>query len=129
MPTAKRRKYLDRLAAKQSNLRTQEERQIEYDKFMGKFAEFGISGDIEEIEKFDTMAKDWVETGNVYQGIIPIIGLDYNLVYILSNNKKNDVGVMLKATRRQANNSDVQKQHAQEKQRGNRKTRLMPQSA
>ncbi len=101
MPTAKRQKYLDRIAAKQSNIRTKEERQVEYDKVMAKFTELGLSTEYEEIARFDTMAKDWVETGNVYQGIIPLVGLKRDLVYTLTNTKKNEVGVMLKSTEQQ----------------------------
>lgn len=98
MPTIKRQKYLDRLAAKQINNRTQEERQVEYDKFMSQFAQFGLSTEFEEIDKFATMANDWVTTGTVYQGSIPIMGINRDLVYMLTNNKKNDVVVMLKST-------------------------------
>lgn len=98
MPTTKRQKYLDRLAAKQSSNRTQEERQTEYDKFMGQFAQLGLSTEFEEIAKFDTMAKDWVTNGTAYQGIIPLIGMKRDLVYMLTNNKKHEIGVMLKST-------------------------------
>lgn len=108
MPTAKRQKYLDRIAAKQSNIRTKEERQAEYDKVMAKFTELGLSSEYEEIAKFDTMAKDWVETGNVYQGIIPLVGLKRDLVYTLTNTKKHEVGVMLKSTEQQAQQSQTQ---------------------
>ncbi len=104
MPTAKRQKYLDRIAAKQSNIRTKEERQAEYDKVMSKFTELGLSSEYEEIARFDTMAKDWVENGNVYQGIIPLVGLKRDLVYTLTNTKKHEVGVMLKSTEQQQQN-------------------------
>ena len=98
MPTIKRQKYLDRLAAKQTTIRTQEERQAEYDKFMGQFSQLGLSTEFEEIAKFDTMAKDWVANGTAYQGVIPLVGMKRDLVYMLTNNKKHEVGVMLKST-------------------------------
>lgn len=98
MPTAKRQKYLDRLSAKQSSNRTQEERQAEYDKFMGQFSQLDLSTEFEEIAKFDTMAKDWVENGTAYQGVIPLVGMKRDLVYMLTNNKKHELGVMLKST-------------------------------
>lgn len=98
MPTVKRQKYLDRLSAKQKSVRTQEERQAEYDKFMGQFSQLGLNTEFEEIAKFDNMAKDWVANGTAYQGVIPLVGMKRDLVYILTNNKKNEVGVMLKST-------------------------------
>ncbi len=98
MPTIKRQKYLDRLAAKQTSVRTQEERQTEYDKFMGQFAQLGLSNEFEEIAKFDVMARDWVVNGTGYQGVIPLVGMNRDLVYMLTNNKKHEIGVMLKAT-------------------------------
>ena len=101
MPTPKRQKYLDRLAAKQENVRTQEERQTEYDKFMGQFAQLGLSNEFEEIAKFDVMARDWVANGTAYQGVIPLIGMKRDLVYMLTNNKKHEIGVMLKSTEEQ----------------------------
>lgn len=102
MPTIKRQKYLDRLASKQASVRTQEERQAEYDKFMGQFAQLGLNTDFEEIAKFDTMAKDWLENGTAYQGVIPLVGMKRDLVYMLTNNKKHEIGVMLKSTEEQA---------------------------
>lgn len=98
MPTTKRQKYLDRIAAKQSNNRTQEERQAEYTKFMDKFAQLGLGTEFEEIAKFNKMAKDWVNNGTTYMGVIPLIGMKRDLVYILTNNKKHEVGVVLKST-------------------------------
>ena len=102
MPTIKRQKYLDRLDAKQENVRTQEERQAEYDKFMGQFAQLGLSTEFAEIAKFDTIAKDWLENGTTYQGVIPLVGMKRDLVYMLTNNKKHEIGVMLKSTEDQA---------------------------
>jgi len=104
MPTVKRQKYLDRLAAKQENVRTQEERQAEYDKFMGQFAQLGLSTEFEEIAKFDVMARDWVANGTAYQGVIPLVGMKRDLVYTLTNNKKHEIGVMLKSTEEQTSN-------------------------
>lgn len=98
MPTAKRQKYLDRLNAKQTNNRTQEERQAEYDKFMSQFANLGLGTEFEEIAKFDTMAKEWVTNGTPYQGAIPLNGMKRDLVYSLTNNKKHNLVVMLKST-------------------------------
>jgi hypothetical protein len=102
MPTVKRQKYLDRLSAKQTSVRTQEERQAEYDKFMGQFSQLGLSTEFEEIAKFDTVAKDWVTNGTAYQGVIPLVGMKRDLVYMLTNNKKNEIGVMLKSTEESA---------------------------
>jgi hypothetical protein len=102
MPTIKRQKYLDRLVAKQTSVRTQEERQSEYDKFMGQFAQLGLSTEFEEIAKFDTIAKDWLANGTAYQGVIPLVGMKRDLVYMLTNNKKHEIGVMLKSTEEQS---------------------------
>jgi hypothetical protein len=88
-----------RQAAKQGNTYTQEERQAEYDKFMSEFARLGISEEsFEEVKEFATKARDWVATGTAYNGSIPLVGLDRNLVYTLTTSKRNPVGVMLQNT-------------------------------
>jgi hypothetical protein len=97
MPTAKRQAYLDRQLAKQANQRTEVERRTEIDKAMAKLMELGISDEFEEIKRFTVLANDWVIKGGAVQGIIPIIGLKRELVYSLTNNKKQDVGIMLRA--------------------------------
>ena len=100
MPTERRLKHLARQAAKQVNLYTQEERQAEYDKFMSEFARLGISEEsFEEVKEFATKARDWVATGTVYSGVIPLTGLDRNLVYTLPTSRRNQVGVMLQNTK------------------------------
>lgn len=100
MPTDKRLKHLARQAAKQANVFTQEERQAEYDKFMGEFARLGISEDsFEEVKKFADLARDWVATGTAHNGVIPLVGLDRELAFTLNNSRKHPPGVMLKSTK------------------------------
>ncbi len=100
MPTEKRQKYLARQAAKQANVYTREERQAEFDKVSAEFARLGLAEEsFEEIKRFMDIARDWIETGTVYQGIIPIVGVDRQIVYTLTNNKRHPVGVMLQSTK------------------------------
>ena len=106
MPTEKRLKYLERQAAKLSNVRTKEDREIEYDKFTAHFQSLGLS-EFEEIVKFNGIARDWVDNGSVYHGVIPIPGVDREIVYSLTNNKKHEVGVALRYTKSNANNTDT----------------------
>ena len=99
MPTERRLKHMARQAAKLGNTYTQEERQAEFDKVMTEFARLGISEEsFEEVKEFATKARDWVATGTAYNGSIPLVGLDRNLVYTLTTSKRNPVGVMLQNT-------------------------------
>jgi hypothetical protein len=100
MPTDKRLKHLARQAAKLNNTFSREERQAEYDKVSTQFASLGLSEEsFEEIKRFMDIARDWLETGTAYQGAIPIIGIDRQIVYTLPNNKRHQVGVMLQSTK------------------------------
>ncbi len=98
MPTAKRQKYLDRLAAKNANIRTPTERQAEYDKIMTKFDELGVNiEDYPELIQFKTLLTTWLNTGTAYQGIIRIMALKRDLVYTITNDKRHEIGIMLKS--------------------------------
>ena len=98
MPTEKRQKYLAKLANKKVFQRTRDDRQTEYDKFITGFAELGlIVKDHPSLEKFVELADDWLANGTAHQGIFRITALNRDLVYTLTNNKKHEIGVMLKA--------------------------------
>ena len=100
MPTAKRLKYLAKQKAKEEkrklNERSKEERQVEVDKVNEHMKKIGIPNIIPEIIKFNKIMNNFLETGNHSQGIISLPGFGREIVYYFTNNKKQDIGVMLK---------------------------------
>jgi methionine synthase II (cobalamin-independent) len=96
MPTAKRQKFLDKQKKKLENQKTSEERKREVEKVKNKFQELGLSTEIEGVKHFYDMMDTFVETADGKQGTIPLPGLGREICYLLTNNKKHEVGAMLK---------------------------------
>lgn len=97
MPTAKRQKYLDKLAKKQANKRTKEERSVEVNNILKKLGELGFPEEEPNIIKFKEILNDFLETGATFKGILPLVGYGRELCYFLCNNKRHSVDVMLRA--------------------------------
>lgn len=98
MPTEKRMKYLAKQAKKLENQRTREERLVEVSKIRSKLDELGLTSSFPEIEKFNVILEDFLANGTAHVGVIPIEATNRELVYQLLNNKKFDIGAMLRAT-------------------------------
>ena len=98
MPTAKRQKYLDKLKKKQENIRTETERQESVDQIKTEFEKVGIPTSFPEVTKFYKILDEFVSGGASKQGQIPIEGIGKTIVYQLTNNKKHEIGAMLKHT-------------------------------
>lgn len=96
MPTIKRQKHLDRQSKKLVKQRTKEERQIEVNKTLNELNKLGFPDKEPNIVKFKEILNDYVETGNNYKGILPLIGYGREICYYLCNNKNKSVDVMLR---------------------------------
>jgi len=92
--TKKRLAYEAKLLKKQQNQRTMEERQTEIDKIFTKLQELGITREM--VGEFNKIANDYIEFGYGASGIIKILEIDRELVYLLSNDKKHQVASMLR---------------------------------
>jgi len=97
MPTERRLKHLARQANKESNQRTHDERLPDVTQIRNKLLELGLTSVLDEIAAFHRMLDDFLENGTPYQGIIGIAGTGRELCYSLMNNKKHEIGVMLRA--------------------------------
>lgn len=97
MPTEKRLKHLARQAKKVADQRTHDERLVEVTKIRNKLQELGLTSELEEIAAFLRILDDFLVNGNPYQGIIGIKGTGRELCYQLINNKRHEIGVMLRA--------------------------------
>ena len=84
-----------KLVKQQSNMRTIEERQSEVDKIMNKFQELGIPEVMLGI--FPQITKEFIEFGVSSSGAIKIPDIQRELVYLLSNNRRNQCASMLRA--------------------------------
>lgn len=93
--SAKRLAREAKLAKKQSQQRTMEERSIEVEKIFSKLQELGITR--ETVGEFNEIAKDYVEFGYSASGVITMPEIHRELIYLLSNDKKHDVATMLRA--------------------------------
>lgn len=82
-------------AAKQ---RTQAERQQELDTVFSKFVELGISEDMDDaLKTFFHIARTFIDDGVSCSGRIKITAINREINYILSNNKLNQIQVLLRA--------------------------------
>jgi hypothetical protein len=97
MPTEKRLKHLARQAKKESDQRTYDERLVEVTKIRSKLEELGLTSELEEIAAFLRILDDFLVNGNPYQGILGIAGTGRELCYQLINNRRHEIGVMLRA--------------------------------
>lgn len=96
MPTEKRLKHLARQEKKTENTRSLDERTFEADKVKSKLIELGMTTEMPEVSRFIRILNDFVATGVGTQGIIGVPGTGRDIVYQLLNNKKHDIGVMLR---------------------------------
>jgi hypothetical protein len=98
MPTAKRLKHLERQNKKQYNQRTRDERFEDTKTVREKISKSQIPSSLPEIQKFFHILDEYVENGVSSSGIIPIDGIDYEIVYQFPLNKNLEVGAMMKST-------------------------------
>lgn len=96
MPTSKRQKYLDKQKKKLENIRTEEERKEQIGKIKTEFEKVGIPNSFPEVIRFYNILDEFVKNGMAKQGKIPIEGVGKIIVYQLTNNKKYQIGAMLK---------------------------------
>jgi hypothetical protein len=97
MPTTKRKKHLERQTKKLTNQRTKEERDVEVNNTLGELNKLGFPDNEPNIKKFKDILNDFLETGLVYKGVLPLVGYGREICYFLSNNKNHSVDVMLRA--------------------------------
>jgi len=78
------------------NQRTQTERQTELNGVFNKFQELGISCEIDGINEFYKIAIQFIEDGKPISGKIKIDAIAKDLHYLLNNNKKHQIQVLLR---------------------------------
>jgi translation initiation factor IF-2 len=93
--SAKRIAREAKIVKQQANERTKEERQEEVDKIYVQLQELGIPNIM--LGKFPDITNDFIITGISASGVIKILDIERELVYLLSNNKKHQCASMLKA--------------------------------
>ena len=93
--SAKRIAREAKLAKQQANQRTKAERQEEVDKIFAKLQELGIPNIM--LGDFPRITDEFIETGISASGIIKILDIERELVYLLSNNKRHQCASMLRA--------------------------------
>ena len=93
--SAKRIAREAKLAKQQANHRTKEERQEEVNKIYAKLQELGIP--LTMLGDFPHITNDFIESGMSASGVIKIVDINRELVYLLSNNKRHQCASMLKA--------------------------------
>lgn len=91
----KRKKHLARQEKKKAMIRTREERIEKIDEVYDNFSRTGFPP-TPEIKKFFGICKQWIEDGQLREGIIPIPSLKVEICYTLNSNKRHEVGVMLR---------------------------------
>lgn len=93
----KQDKKLEKLKKKEKLLRTLEERQNEIDKVYNSLEQNNIPHrQLPGFQQFATIANDFIKTGIAFSGCISIPELKKDLLYLLNNNKKHQIIVMLK---------------------------------
>jgi len=93
--SAKRIAREAKLAKKEANKRTREERQKEIDSIMIKLQELGITNEM--LGDFPRITQDFLELGTSASGVITIPDIKRELIYLLSNNRQHQCSSMLKA--------------------------------
>lgn len=81
---------------KLANQRTQIERQNELNVVFNKFQELGISSEIDGISEFYKIAMNFIDDGKPVNGKIKISVIGKELHYLLNNNKKHQIQVLLR---------------------------------
>ena len=84
------------MTKKQIDYRTRMERFSEIKTIVDKFKEIGLSKEMKGVEDFYKIARDFVDTGDSYNGVIKIKEADRDIHYILNNNKKHELSVFLR---------------------------------
>lgn len=93
-PTKKELKEL-KAAKKAAQQRSESDRKQELEPVMNKFAELGISEEIEEVSQFFQIARTFISNGIGSSGKIPISAIGREIQYILTNNKLHQIMVVL----------------------------------
>lgn len=92
-------KKLARLEKERKKLeqqRSKEDREREVQVVFNKFKELGISSELYGIDEFIKISKLFIEDGIPRSGKIKIEAINRNLHYLLSNNKKHEIQVLLR---------------------------------
>ncbi len=87
---------LEKEKKKLATQRTKEDRQREIQVVLDKFKELGINQEMGGIAEFVDIAKLFIEDGISCSGKIAVHVLNRNLHYLLSNNKKHEIQVLLR---------------------------------
>jgi predicted GTPase len=95
--SVRRQKHLDRQAKKIKHLRTKEERLKETKELNINLNNIKLPHDIPNLIKFKRILKDFEENGTASDGVLPLQGFGYEIVYFFSNNKNRQIGAMFKA--------------------------------
>jgi hypothetical protein len=95
-PIDKKLAKLEKEKKKLESQRTKEDRSREIQVVFDKLKELGISQEMYGIAEFVDIAKLFIEDGIPCSGKIKVDMLNRNLHYLLSNNKKHEIQVLLK---------------------------------
>lgn len=87
---------LDKEKKKILQQRTKEDRQREINVIFDKFHQLGISDQMKGIDEFIIIANRFIEDGLPCSGKIRVDALNRNLHYLLNNNKKYEIQVLLR---------------------------------
>jgi len=87
---------LEKEYKKLSQQRTKEDRQKEISVILDKFHQLGISEQMTGIDEFIKIANRFIEDGLPCSGKIRVDALHRNLHYLLNNNKKYEIQVLLR---------------------------------
>lgn len=78
----------ERLARKQAQQRTEQERLNEVEPALQKLLELGIPEDIPGVKKFYNIIEEYINNGTPFTGIIKVPELKREFQCLLSNNRK-----------------------------------------
>jgi hypothetical protein len=92
----KRSNKQERELKKLATQRTKEERQTEINTVFGKLTELGITREFPGIDEFYKLAEDFIAFGNPMSGKIKVPAINRDLHYLLNNNKKHEIKVLLR---------------------------------
>jgi hypothetical protein len=92
----KRSNKQERELKKLATQRTKEERQTELNNVFNKLQELGISREFVGINEFYKLAEDFIAFGNPMSGKIKVPAINRDLHYLLNNNKKHEIKVLLR---------------------------------
>jgi hypothetical protein len=84
----------ERLARKQAQKRTEQERLNEVEPALTKLLELGIPEDIPGVKRFYEVIEDYINTGTSFTGIIKVPELKREFQCLLSNDRKHKVTIV-----------------------------------